>query len=108
MQRQLAEEESLTQARGSAQFNEYVAMIQEQIERNWNRPPSARPGLECEIRVSQSPNGVVLSAQVGRCNGDAAVRQSIEQAVLRASPLPQAPQRQLFERNLILIFKPSE
>jgi colicin import membrane protein len=108
LQRQLAEEESLREARGSAEFNEYVAMIQEQIERNWNRPPSARPGLECEIRVSQSPNGVVLSAQVGRCNGDAAVKQSIEQAVLRASPLPQAPQRQLFERNLILIFKPSE
>lgn len=108
LQRQLAEEEGMMQARGSAAFNEYVALIQDQIERNWNRPPSARPGLECEIRVSQSPNGVVLSAQVGRCNGDAAVKQSIEQAVLRASPLPLPSDRRMFERNLILIFKPSE
>ncbi len=108
LQRQLAEEEGLMQARGSAAFNEYVALIQDQIERNWNRPPSARPGLQCNIRVSQSPNGVVLSAQVEQCNGDAAVKQSIEQAVLRASPLPLPTDRRLFERNLILVFKPSE
>jgi colicin import membrane protein len=108
LQRQLAEEEGVMEARGSAAFNQYVALIQAQIERNWNRPPSARPGLECTIRVTQSPNGVVLSAQVDKCNGDAAVRQSIEQAVVKASPLPPPPDRRLFERNLILIFKPSE
>ncbi|HMN46243.1 MAG TPA: cell envelope integrity protein TolA [Povalibacter sp.] len=108
LQRQLAEEEGLMQARSSTAFNEYVALIQDQIERNWNRPPSARPGLQCNIRVAQSPNGVVLSAQVEQCNGDAAVKQSIEQAVLRASPLPLPSDRRLFERNLILVFKPSE
>jgi colicin import membrane protein len=108
LQRQLAEEEGLQQARSSSAFSEYAALIQEQIERNWNRPPSARPGLQCNIRVAQSPNGVVLSAQVEQCNGDAAVKQSIEQAVLRASPLPLPSDRRLFERNLILVFKPSE
>lgn len=108
LQRQLAEEEGMMEARGSPAFNQYVALIQAQIERNWNRPPSARPGLECTIRVRQSPSGVVLSAQVERCNGDAAVKLSIEQAVVRASPLPPPPSRQLFEPNLILVFKPSE
>ncbi|MBB6092220.1 colicin import membrane protein [Povalibacter uvarum] len=108
LQRQLAEEEGVMQARGSTAFNQYVAMIQQQIERNWNRPPSARQGLECTIRVAQSPNGVVLSAKVEQCNGDSAVRQSIEQAVLRASPLPPPSDPRLFERNLILIFKPAE
>ena len=108
LQRQLAEEEGVMEARGSAAFNQYVALIQAQIERNWNRPPSARPGLECTIRVTQSPNGVVLSAKVDKCNGDAAVKNSIEQAVLRASPLPPPPERSMFERNLILVFKPSE
>jgi len=108
LQRQLAEEEGLMEARGSTEFNQYVALIQQQIERNWNRPMSARPGLECKIHVAQSPNGVVLSARVEQCNGDAAVKQSIEQAVLRASPLPPPPNPRLFERNLILVFKPSE
>jgi colicin import membrane protein len=102
---QLEEEEGLMRAESSA-GNKYTAMIQQQIERNWNRPPSARPGLECEVRVAQAPGGTVLSVQLGRCNGDAAVKQSIEAAVMRASPLPPPPDPRLFERNLVLIFKP--
>jgi colicin import membrane protein len=108
LNRQLAEEEGLMEAQNSGLNSQYAALIQQQIERNWNRPPSARAGLECEIRVAQSPNGVVLSAQVGKCNGDAAVKQSIEAAVLRSSPLPPPPDRRLFQRNLILNFKPAD
>ena len=108
LKRQLAEEEGLMQAENSGMNSQYAALIQQQIERNWNRPPSARPGLECKIRVVQSPNGVVLSAQVEQCNGDAAVKQSIESAVLRSSPLPPPPDRRLFQRNLILNFKPAD
>jgi colicin import membrane protein len=44
--------------------------------------------------------------QVGRCNGDEAVRQSIEAAVYRASPLPEPPDPALFERNLVVKFAP--
>lgn len=108
LRKQLAEEEGLMEAENAGLNSQYAALIQQQIERNWNRPPSARPGLECEIRVAQSPNGVVLSAQVGKCNGDAAVKQSIEAAVLRSSPLPPPPDRRLFQRNLILNFKPAD
>lgn len=108
LKRQLAEEEGLMQAESSGLNAQYAALIQQHIERNWNRPPSARPGLECSIRVVQSPNGVVLSAKVEQCNGDAAVKQSIESAVLRSSPLPPPPDRRLFQRNLILNFKPAD
>ena len=69
------------QAENSGLLNQYIAMIEQRIVRNWNRPPSARPGLECEVRVAQTPGGAVLSVQLGSCNGDAAVRQSIEAAV---------------------------
>ncbi len=108
LKRQLAEEEGVMQAENAGLNSQWAALIQQHIERNWNRPPSARPGLECVIRVVQSPNGVVLSAQVERCNGDAAVKQSIESAVLRSSPLPPPPDRRLFQRNLILNFKPAD
>ncbi|HKE94985.1 MAG TPA: cell envelope integrity protein TolA [Povalibacter sp.] len=108
LRKQLAEEEGLMQAESAGLNNQYAALIQQQIERNWNRPPSARPGLECRIRVTQAPNGVVLSAQVEQCNGDAAVKQSIEAAVMRSSPLPPPPDRRLFQRNLILNFKPAD
>lgn len=104
---QLQDEEGEMEARGSPAMAQYVAMIKQQVERRWNRPLSTLEGLECEVRVAQTPTGVVLSVQLGRCNGDAAVRQSIETAVHRASPLPPPPDPRLFERNLVFIFKPA-
>lgn len=110
LRKQLEEEEGRSQAENAGLLNQYVALIEQHIVRNWNRPPSARPGLECRVRVSQTSNGTVLSAQIDQssCNGDAAVRQSIEAAVLKASPLPPPPDPRLFERNLVLVFKPEE
>ena len=106
LRRQLEDEEGVMEARGSSAMAQYVAQIRQHVERRWIRPPSARPGLDCEIRVVQAPGGSVLSAQVTRCNGDAAVRQSIETAVLRSSPLPPPSDPRLFERTLLLQFKP--
>lgn len=108
LRRQLEEEEGRDQAASAGLLNQYIALIEQRIVRNWNRPPSARSGLECEIKVTQTPTGTVLSAQVGKCNGDAAVQQSIEAAVLRSSPLPPPPDPRLFERNLLLIFRPTD
>ncbi|HEX7113649.1 MAG TPA: cell envelope integrity protein TolA [Steroidobacter sp.] len=108
LRRQLEAEEGLMQARNSPAMAQYMAMIRQHVERRWIRPMSATPGLECEVKVTQSPSGVVLSAQVTRCNGDAAVRQSIETAVQRSSPLPLPPDPRLFDRNIVFIFKPAD
>jgi len=105
---QIEEEEGRAQAANAGLLNQYIAMIQQAIVRNWNRPPSARTGLECTVKVAQTPSGTVLSAQVDKCNGDEAVRQSIQAAVLRASPLPAPPDPRVFERNLVFVFKPLE
>jgi colicin import membrane protein len=107
LRRQLEEEEGVMEARGSTAMAQYVAIIRQHVERRWIRPPSAREDLECEVRVVQAPGGAVLSAQVTRCNGDTAVRQSIETAVMRSSPLPPPPDPRLFERTLVLVFKPA-
>jgi colicin import membrane protein len=69
---------------------------------------SARPGLDCSVQVTQIPSGDVVDVRVLSCNGDEAVVRSIEAAVLRASPLPQPPTAALFERTLILEFRPVE
>lgn len=106
LKRQLAEETGRMQAENAGLNNQWSALIEQRVYRNWNRPPSARPGIECEVRVRQARGGTVLSAEVGRCNGDPAVRQSIETAVLRSSPLPPPPDPRLFQENLVLIFKP--
>lgn len=105
---QLAAEEGRSNAVNAGLLNQYVAMIQQKVMRNWIKPPTAKSGLECEVKVAQAVGGTVLSVEVGRCNGDAAVKSSIEAAVQRASPLPSPPDERLFERNLLFIFKPTE
>ena len=108
LQAQLAEEEGVMQARSSGAMNQYAAMIQQHVMRQWNRPPSARSGIQCEVNVRQSRSGAVLRVQVGTCNGDQAVRLSIENAVQRASPLPLPSDMRLFTENLRFDFKPAD
>ena len=67
---QLAEEEASAAAQGSPEAAQYKAMIAQAVQRRWKRPLSAKEGLRCEVRVRQTPAGVVLSVQVGTCNGD--------------------------------------
>lgn len=103
---QLAAEEGRANAVNAGLLNQYVAMIQQKVIRNWIKPPTAKAGLECEVKVTQAMGGTVLSVSVGRCNGDQAVRTSIEAAVNAASPLPAPPDARLFDRNLTFNFKP--
>jgi colicin import membrane protein len=88
--------------------DEYRALLVQTIERNWIRPPSARPGLECTLYVTQASGGTVIDVQIGECNGDQAVRESVANAVYRSSPLPAPRDPRAFERSLVMVFKPKE
>lgn len=108
LRRQLAAEENAQRARASGQGAAWAAAIQARIQRAWIRPESARAGLDCTVIVNQVPGGEVTGVRIGACNGDDVVRQSIEAAVYRASPLPQPPDPALFERTIEVRFKPNE
>jgi colicin import membrane protein len=88
--------------------DEYRALLVQAIERNWIRPPSARAGLACTLYVNQATGGTVVDVKLGPCNGDEAVRESIVNAVYRASPLPAPGDPRAFERRLEIVFKPTE
>ncbi len=94
--------------RRAQQSAEWAAAIQSKVERAWIRPPSTATGLDCLVAVSQVPGGVVVGVELKSCNGDAVVRQSIEAAVFRASPLPPPPDPALFERTIELRFRPRD
>ena len=104
--RELAAEDDRRQAVEAGLLDQYVRLIQNRIQQNWISPASARPGLECVVNVTQIPGGEVVNVRVGQCNGDDAVVRSIEAAVLRASPLPRPPVPALFDRNLVVTFRP--
>jgi colicin import membrane protein len=104
----LAAEERGDALRNSAAAASWYDALRAHIERQWRRPATAQPGLRCVVLVDQVHGGEVVNARIADCNGDAAVRQSIEAAVFRASPLPQPPDPALFERRLELVFEPKD
>jgi colicin import membrane protein len=106
LKRSLAAEEHVMTARSNGQLASWEAQIQARIQRAWLRPPSARTGIDCMVYVTQVPGGEVVNVRLGQCNGDPAVRESIQAAAFRASPLPPPPDPALFERNLEIQFKP--
>jgi len=108
LRRRLAAEEEAAAVAGSGVTDQYRAELVQAIERSWLRPESARPGLECTLFVTQAPGGTVLDVTLGPCNGDSAVKESITNAVFRASPLPAPADPRAFERSLEIVFKPTE
>lgn len=107
-QAELEAEEQRLAAIASGKQAQYLALIRNRVERNWVRPASAIPGIECVVHVNQIPGGDVVNVRVGQCNGDASVVRSIIAAVEKSSPLPPPSDPTLFDRNLRFTFKPEE
>lgn len=105
LQAQLAAEQ---EARAQGVVAEYVAYIQEKVERNWLRPPGSPAGLSCTVQVSLIPGGDVAGVRIVQGSGDPVFDRSVESAVYKASPLPLPPDTALFNyfRQINFVFKP--
>jgi colicin import membrane protein len=106
LQKSLEAEERAVALRSSGAMASWIQQITARIQRAWIKPPSARAGIDCTLLVTQVPGGEVVSVRVAACNGDEAVRESIEAAAYRASPLPPPPDPAMFDRNLEIRFRP--
>ncbi len=106
--REIADEQARIDAMNSGALARYIYAIQQTIQRHWIEPASAVAGLECVVNVRQLPGGEVVDVTIGQCNGDDAVKRSIQAAVRKASPLPEPEDPTLFERNLRITFKPEQ
>jgi colicin import membrane protein len=86
--------------------DEYAAAIQNAVTSNWLRPTNM-PTVPCKVHIVQLPGGDVMSAKADpSCPYDEAGRRSIENAVLRAQPLPYKGFESVFQRTLTFTFKP--
>lgn len=99
---EIAAEENRLAAVDAGALAVYMEQIRQKIYRNWSVPASAREDLECAVRVRQAPGGEVIGVTILTCNGDDAVRRSIEAAIRKASPLPEPSDPNLFDRNILL------
>jgi colicin import membrane protein len=103
MQRQMAAE--FESGRLATEREKYEMAIRVQVTNNWRRPPTARPGLRCTLKIVQIPGGEVISAAIaGKCNADEATRRSLVAAVERAGSLPYRGFEEVFEREIDFIF----
>jgi colicin import membrane protein len=105
---QLAAEEHLNAVQSSPAKSEYLSLITARINHAWIRPPSARSGVKCSVHITQVPGGVITHVAVTGCNGDESVRQSVETAAYRASPLPAPSDPALFDPNIDVTFAPDD
>jgi colicin import membrane protein len=94
-----AQRDDLASARGL-----YHLAIQQKVTRNWMMVPSAVTGQVCYALIRQIPGGEVISVEMEKCDGDAALERSVEQAIYMASPLPEPPDPRVFERAIRIIF----
>lgn len=106
LQREIAVEQGALNARRAALLNQWIAVVKQKVQSNWNEPANAPSNLSCKVQVEQVPGGTVANASVISCNGDEAIQQSVITAVLRSSPLPPPPEPSLFQREFILNFTP--
>jgi colicin import membrane protein len=106
LQREIAVEQGALNARREALLNQWIAVVKQKVQSNWNEPANTPVNLSCKVQVEQVPGGTVANASVISCNGDEAIQQSVITAVLRSSPLPPPPEPTLFQREFILNFTP--
>jgi colicin import membrane protein len=106
LQQSLAAEEN--SARNQGIVDQYIDGIRSAVQNNWLQPPSARPGMQCTVRVNLIPGGDVAGVRITVSSGDAAFDRSVENAVRKAAPLPLPSDPGLFDnfRELTFVFKP--
>lgn len=87
---------------------EWLALVVNEIEKQWRRPDDIPKGLRCPIRIKLLPGGEVLSAEVQpSCPYSEQNQRTVEAAVKKASPLPLDKNGQLPVRDIVVNFYPS-
>ncbi|MEM7431867.1 MAG: TonB C-terminal domain-containing protein [Pseudomonadota bacterium] len=107
-QAELDAEMARNEARTADATAAYEYRIRQHISRYWVQPAQLPAGIECVLNIRQLPGGEVVSVSMGRCNGDDVLKRSLLAAVDRASPLPMPVNPDVFDRQVILTFRPDE
>lgn len=98
------------QRRVQSALARYIPIIRQKVSRNWNHPATIRNDIEAHVTVRLSQSGEVISARIVKSSGNPVFDRSVENAVLKASPLPIPRERGVNEqfRTLRLKFKPED
>ena len=105
---EIEDEERRLAANNSPAMAAYQYAISQRIRRNWSVPASASPDTLCVVNVRQLAGGEIVGVNIISCNGDDAVKRSVEAAIHRSSPLPEPSDPDLFSPILELSLRPEQ
>ena len=83
----------------------YILTIKAKIENNWLIPHNTKHDKICNVIVNQLPSGKVTSVKIHGSKGDSIYIDSLVNAVWKSSPLPIAPDIEVFQDIIVLQFE---
>jgi len=103
-ERELAQEDILNELKAN-----YINQIASRVKEKW-RYQGAKDNWGCDVYILQDLKGNVQSVKLQSCNinnnaKERAFKNAIERAVYKASPLPKAPIKSVFDREILLHFR---
>lgn len=87
----------------------YINQIASRVRKQW-RYEGGKDDWGCEVYIAQDKDGKVQSVNLKSCNIDnnskvKSFKNAIKRAVMKASPLPSAPDKSVFDREVIFHFR---
>ena len=103
-EREIAQEDALNELKAN-----YINQIARKVKSQW-RYQGAEENWGCDVYILQDANGKVESVSTQSCNvtylaKKKSFKNAIERAVYKASPLPLAPDKSVFDREILFHFK---
>src|SRR6185369_3347442 len=99
------EQRASANKRGAA---DYANKIRVRVRSNIALPPSIQGNPEAIFEVNQLPTREILAVKLKRSSGNSALDEAIARAIRKSSPLPAPDDPSLFQRDLIIKYKPFE
>ncbi|HIB96910.1 MAG TPA: hypothetical protein EYO69_00520, partial [Candidatus Thioglobus sp.] len=103
-EREIAQEDILNELKAN-----YINQIASRVKEKW-RYQGAKDNWGCDVYILQDLKGNVQSVKLQSCNinnnaKERAFKNAIERAVYKASPLPHAPDKSVFDREILFHFR---
>ena len=102
------ERQEFSAAAQKSALSAYADKIKAKVKGNWILQIDLKGNPEAVFTVIQLPTGEVLSVKLKKASGNVAYDTAVERAILKSSPLPKPEKGELFQRELILTFRPQD
>lgn len=89
--------EAARTAENQSEIDKYSALMKHTIQQNWIVPDGLNPTLSCKLSIQLKSDGTVVSVNIVRSSGNAALDNSARLAVFKSSPLPVPADKELFD-----------